>query len=141
MSRDPECIFCKIVAGEIPSFKLCEDEATLAFMDINPLNDGHALVICKDHHPNIYETPAETLAEVVATVRRVARAIDAALAPAGLNVMQANGPAAGQSVYHFHMHVLPRREDDDAKINWGLVPGDMERIKALAEKIKEKLEP
>ncbi len=140
MERDPECVFCKIVAGELPCFKLHEDEATVAFMDINPFNDGHALVIAKGHHANLYETPDEALTAVASVVKKVARAVDETLAPAGLNVMQANGAAAGQSVFHYHVHVLPRRDDDEAKINWGLQPGDMARIEALAGRIREKLE-
>ena len=139
MERDPDCVFCKIVAGELPCFKLHEDEDTLAFMDINPLNDGHALVIAKGHHVNLFETPDETLAAVASAVKRVARAVREALAPDGLNVLQANGLAAGQSVYHYHVHVLPRRSDDDAKINWGLRPGDMARVEELAGRIRARL--
>ncbi len=141
MATDPDCIFCKIVAGEIPCFKLHEDDATLAFMDINPFNDGHCLVICKEHLPNFFETPPETLQAVLPAVRKVARAVNAALSPEGLNIIQANGPAAGQSVFHLHFHVFPRGTDDDAKINWGLVPGDMDRIKELADRITAELEP
>lgn len=139
MERDADCIFCKIVAGELPCFKLHEDQDTLAFMDINPLNEGHALVISKGHHVNLFETPDEVLAAVAAVVKRVARAIQEALAPDGLNVLQANGPAAGQSVYHYHVHVLPRRTGDDAKINWGLRPGDMARVEELAARLRARL--
>jgi histidine triad (HIT) family protein len=139
MEPDPDCIFCKIVAGELPCFKLHEDEDTLAFMDINPLNDGHALVIAKGHHVNLFETPDEALAAVASVVKRVAQAVQEVLAPDGLNVLQANGPAAGQSVYHYHVHVLPRRSDDDAKINWGLRPGDMARIEELAGRVRARL--
>ncbi len=140
MERDPECVFCKIVAGELPCFKLYEDQATLAFMDINPLNEGHALVIAKGHHVDLYETPDEALAAEASAVKKVARADADTHTPAALNVMQANGVAAGQSVFHYHVHVLPRREDGEAKINWGLRPGDMARIEELAGRIREKLE-
>ncbi len=136
MERDSDCIFCKIVAGEVPCFKLHEDAATLAFMDINPLNDGHALVISKGHHVNIFETPDEAVAAVMAVVKRVAAALRDTLAPDGINILQANGAGAGQSVFHFHVHVLPRRAADDAKINWGFNPGDMGRIEKLAERIR-----
>ena len=140
MANDPECIFCKILEGDIPSFKLFEDNETYAFMDINPLNDGHALVIPKSHHANIYEAPADVLASVMATAQRIARAIKKSLAPDGINVVQANGPGAAQSVFHIHFHVLPRRNGDEAKLNWGLAPGDMDHIGELAEKISAAIE-
>jgi histidine triad (HIT) family protein len=140
VANDPECIFCKILEGDIPSFKLFEDNETYAFMDINPLNDGHALVIPKSHHANIYEAPADVLASVMATAQRIARAIKKSLAPDGINVVQANGPGAAQSVFHIHFHVLPRRNGDEAKLNWGLAPGDMDHIGELAEKISAAIE-
>jgi len=136
MITDPDCIFCKIVAGEIPCFRLCEDEATLAFMDINPVNPGHALVIARDHHPDLFAIPAGLLAATTATLQKVARAIQKTLDPAGMNLMQCNGPAAAQSVPHFHMHAIPRHDGDGLAMNWGLTPGDMEEIGALAEKIR-----
>jgi len=139
MSSDPNCIFCKIVAGTIPCFKLLEDEHTLAFMDINPANDGHCLVISKGHHANLYETPPAVLGHVMASVRRVATAVRDVLAPDGINLVQANGKGAEQSVFHFHIHVLPRRIGDDLKMNWGLRPGDMKAISALAERIRAKV--
>lgn len=138
--HDPECIFCKILDGDIPSFKLYEDEATFAFMDINPLHDGHALIIPKDHHANIFETPPETLAAVIQTTQRIARAVQASVAPDGINILQANGHGAAQSVFHIHFHVVPRKNGDDARLNWGLTPGDMDQIAAVAEKIRAALE-
>ncbi len=134
-----DCVFCKIVAGEIPSFKLYEDDDVLSFMDINPLHDGHCLIIPKQHHPNIFEAPGDVLAKIMPVVGRMARAVNAALSPDGINIMQANGEAAGQSVFHIHFHVLPRVMGDDARINWGLRPGDMDRIAANAEKIRAAL--
>ncbi len=133
---DDNCIFCKIVAGKVPSFKLAEDEHTLAFMDINPLNEGHCLVIAKGHWLDVYAIPDSAFAAVTRTVKRVAGAVRATLSPEGLNLVQANGPAAAQSVPHFHVHVLPRRLNDGASLNWGLKPGDMKAIGALAERIK-----
>src|ERR1051326_8312427 len=105
MASDPNCIFCKIVKGEIPSFKLYEDEATLAFMDINPVHDGHCLVIPKAHHPTVFETPADIVAAVARASAKVAGAVDKAVRPDGLNLLQANGPGAAQSVSHFHVHI------------------------------------
>ena len=134
-----DCIFCKIVAGEIPSFKLYEDDDVFSFMDINPLHDGHCLIIPKAHYPNIFEAPGDVLAKLMPVVGRMARAVNASLSPDGINIMQANGEAAGQSVFHIHFHVLPRAMGDDAKINWGLRPGDMDRIAANADKIRAAL--
>ncbi len=136
MTADPNCIFCKIVAGQIPCFKLHEDADTIAFMDINPGNDGHALAIAKAHHADLYAMPPALLGAVAATAQRVAKAVGKALAPDGINLVQANGKGAEQSVFHFHLHVLPRRVGDELKMNWGHRPGDMARIKANFEKIK-----
>ncbi len=141
MSRDPDCIFCKIIAGEIPSFKVFEDDATFAFMDINPVNPGHALVIPKFHAADVFATPDEWIAATATTAARVARAVNDILSPYGLNLVQANGPGAQQSVMHFHMHVLPRAKDDRLTMNWNLTPGDTDEIAALAEKISAALHP
>ena len=139
MNPDPDCIFCKIIAGDIPSFKLYEDDATFAFMDINPANEGHALVIPKQHAADLYAVSAEAITATVVTAQKIAAAIERTVKPQGLNLLQCNGPAAAQSVLHFHVHVLPRFDNDELKLNWGLEPGDMEAIGALAERIRAKL--
>ena len=136
MRRDPDCVFCKIVAGEIPSFKLFEDEATLAFMDINPANEGHALVIPKEHAPDLYAVSDEALARTSVTAKRVAAALARTLNPDGLNIVQCNGAAAAQSVMHYHVHVLPRVTDDGLAMNWGLKLGDIDAIGRLAERVR-----
>jgi histidine triad (HIT) family protein len=136
MPTDPNCVFCKIVAGEIPAYKLLEDEATIAIMDINPAQDGHSLVISKGHYPTVFDIDPEAFAAVARSATRVAQAVNRALAPEGLNLIQANGPGAGQSVGHFHVHVLPRRHGDRLAINWEAKPGDRTRIAALAERIR-----
>lgn len=140
MTTATDCIFCKIVRKEIPCFQLVEDDATLAFMDINPAHDGHCLVIPKGHHPNLFTITPDAFAAVARTVRRVARAVQDALQPDGINLLQANGPGAAQSVLHFHMHILPRRMGDELKMNWGLKPGDKARIAEVAEKIRAKID-
>ncbi|MDF3073057.1 MAG: hypothetical protein K0S54_724 [Alphaproteobacteria bacterium] len=133
---DGTCIFCKIVAGQIPCFKLYEDADTIAFMDINPVNEGHALAVAKGHHPTVHDIPADVLGKVAATAQRIARAQQKALGPSGINLLQANGPGAGQTVFHLHFHVLPRTaQDGELKVNWGHNPGDMARIKATYEKM------
>ncbi len=134
-----DCIFCKIASGEIPCSRVYEDEATLAFMDINPANEGHVLVIPKEHGADVHEISDEALAATAITAKRVAGAVVRTLSPEGLNLLQCNGPAAAQSVMHFHMHVLPRREGDALAMNWGLVPGDIDAIGALAERIAAEL--
>jgi histidine triad (HIT) family protein len=139
MKTDSSCIFCKIVVGQLPCIKLLEDDATLAFMDTYPANDGHCLVVAKEHYPTLFEITDETLAAVSRSVSRVARAVNRALSPEGLNLVQANGPGAHQSVKHFHVHVLPRKLGDELKLNWGVKPGDRDTIAALAEKIRAKL--
>lgn len=135
MSTDPTCIFCKIVAGTIPCFKLYEDEHSFAFMDINPGNEGHALAIPKAHYPDVYSMPPVLLGAVAQAAQRVAVAVRKALAPDGMNLVQANGKGAEQSVFHFHLHVLPRRVGDELKLNWGHRAGDMARIGELHAKI------
>jgi histidine triad (HIT) family protein len=139
MSTDANCVFCKIVAGSIPSFKVHEDEATLAFMDINPVHDGHCLVIPKAHYPTVFEVPAEVFAAVSRAAARVAKAVNAAVRPDGLNLLQSNGPGAAQSVPHFHFHILPRRMNDGLLLNWSLKPGEMKRIGEWAERIRQQL--
>jgi histidine triad (HIT) family protein len=106
------CIFCKIIAGEIPSYKVYEDEFTLAFLDINPVNPGHTLVIPKKHFANIDEADEETLSLVIKTVKKVGESLKKNLAAPGYNVQENNDPAAGQIVPHLHFHVVPRILDD-----------------------------
>ena len=139
MARDPGCIFCKIVAGEIPSFKLFEDGETVAFMDINPVHDGHCLVIPKRHYPTVFDVAPDAFAAAARTAIKVAKAVNAAIKPDGLNLIQSNGPGAAQSVQHFHLHVLPRRMRDGLAINWGLNPGDRARIAEVAGRIRAAL--
>ncbi len=139
MTADADCLFCKIIAGEIPCFKLFENDETLAFMDINPANEGHTLVIPKEHSRDVHAVSDAAITATVTTAKKIAAAIDKTLNPDGLNLLQCNGPAAAQSVFHFHMHVLPRSEGDELKLNWGLSPGDMDAIGALAERIRGNL--
>ena len=139
MQTDPNCIFCKIVAGQIPCFKLFEDDETLAFMDINPAHDGHCLVVAKEHYPTVFEISDEALSAVARSVRKVARAVNLAISPEGLNLVQANGEGAQQSVKHFHVHVLPRELSDESKLNWGVKPGNRDMIAVLAERIRAHL--
>jgi histidine triad (HIT) family protein len=136
---DPNCIFCKIVAGQIPCFKLLEDQDTIAFMDINPVNPGHALAVAKGHWPTVDVIPSEVLAAVARSAQRVAKAVMKELKPVGVNLLQANGAGAGQSVPHLHIHIMPRRPGDDVELNWEPKPGDMAEIEAMCRRLKAAL--
>ncbi|MDY0407820.1 HIT family protein [Virgibacillus soli] len=114
-----DCIFCKIIAGEIPAAKVYEDEHVLAFLDISQVTKGHTLVIPKEHTKNIYETPANIAQQLFARIPKIANAIKEAYRPAGLNLLNNNEPAADQSVFHLHIHLIPRYgEDDGYSANW-----------------------
>ena len=136
---DATCVFCKIVAGQIPCFKLLEDATTIAFMDINPVNPGHALAVAKGHWPTVDVIPPEVLGDVARSAQRIARAVLKELKPHGVNLLQANGEGAGQSVPHLHIHVMPRVKGDDVNLNWQPKPGDMAAIKAMYDKLKAAL--
>jgi histidine triad (HIT) family protein len=134
--RDPDCLFCKIVAGEIPSERVDEDERTVAFMDINPATRGHALVIPRRHAANLLEIDAEDLAATVAAAQRLARSVSERLGADGINLINSCGPAAWQTVLHFHIHVIPRYEDDPLRLPWTPAPGDPDEIAAAARQLR-----
>jgi len=134
-----ECVFCKIRDGQIPSYKVYDDERTLAFMDINPLNSGHCLVVTKAHAPTLFDASVEDLTAVMATVKKVAHALRDAVRPDGLNLLQANGAAAFQSVPHFHMHLIPRWKNDGKGFDWKLIPGDRDDVMKTAEQVRAHL--
>ena len=130
------CVFCRIRDGELPSMKIYEDERTLCIMDINPLNPGHCLVIPRAHASTLYDADPTDLAAVMAAAQKVARALRSALSPEGLNVLQANGAAAFQSVPHFHLHLIPRWTNDGRGFDWTLVPGARGQITPTGETIR-----
>ena len=131
-----DCVFCKIVAGQIPSMRVFEDEHTLAFMDIGQVNPGHVLVAVKNHAANIYELGDAQAAAVARTSARVARAIEAAFKPEGMSVYQANGKAAGQTVFHYHVHLLPRHAGDGMELTWPVKNPPRETLEGYAAKIR-----
>lgn len=131
-----DCVFCKLRDGQIPSMKIFEDDMTIAFMDINPINSGHCLIITKVHAANLYEADVTDLQAAMATAQRVAVAIRDGLKPDGLNMLQANGPAAFQSVPHFHLHLIPRWNNDGKGFDWKLVPGNREQIVKVGERLR-----
>lgn len=134
-----DCVFCKIVAGQIPSTRVYEDEHTLAFMDIGQVNPGHVLVTVKRHAANLFELDAAQAEAAARTCHRVAHAIREAFAPEGMSVYQANGKAAGQTVFHYHVHLLPRHLGDGMELVWPVKNPPRETLAEYAEKIKKKL--
>lgn len=133
------CIFCRIVAGELPSTKIYEDATTFAFMDINPGTDGHALVIPKVHAVDIHDVPPDVLGDMARTAQRIARAAKTGLGCAGVNLVQSSGAAAFQSVFHIHIHVIPRYEGDAVRLPWTPRPGDKAVIGSTADKLRQAL--
>jgi len=133
---DPDCIFCKIVAGELPGQIVEEDERTIAFMDINPATRGHLLVIPRAHARNLLEISPEDLGATMAAAQRMAQRVNERLAPAGINLINACGSAAWQTVFHFHVHVIPRYEDDPLKLPWVPAEGDADEIAAVARELR-----
>jgi histidine triad (HIT) family protein len=129
------CIFCKIIAGSVPSFKVYENTAALAFMDINPLSEGHILVVPKAHAANLWEIEEASLRDTISAAKHVALGMKAALGLDSMNLVQSNGPGALQSVDHFHLHLVPRQVGDGVPLDWHLNPGNREKIKAVAGKI------
>jgi histidine triad (HIT) family protein len=134
-----ECVFCKIVARQIPATVVHEDEHTLAFMDLGQVNPGHVLVAVKAHAENLYELNDAQAGAVLRAGARVARAIRDAFSPQGLSVYQANGKAAGQTVFHFHVHLVPRHEGDGMAFTWPAKNPPRERLEEYAARIKASL--
>jgi histidine triad (HIT) family protein len=130
------CVFCKIRDGQIPSMKVYEDERTFCIMDINPLNPGHCLVISKTHAATIYEAEPADLQAAIETAKRVAIALRDTLRPEGLNLLQANGGAAFQSVPHLHLHLIPRWMRDGKGFDWKLVPGQKDEIVKVGDQLR-----
>ena len=130
------CVFCRIVAREIPATVVHEDEHTLAFMDLGQVNPGHVLVAVKAHAENLYALTDGQAGAVLRSAARVARAIRDAFAPEGLSVYQANGKAAGQTVFHYHVHLVPRYEGDGMALTWPVKNPPREKLEEAAAKIR-----
>jgi histidine triad (HIT) family protein len=132
-----DCIFCKIITGEIPCFKVYEDDMVLAFEDINPISEGHTLVIPKEHAPNLWEIPEQALAAVSLAAKKIIHAIKEVLNPTGVACLQLNGKGANQVVMHYHLHLIPRAggAPELPVTRWEIKQGDMDVIKQTAERI------
>jgi histidine triad (HIT) family protein len=131
-----DCVFCRIVARQIPATVVHEDEHTLAFMDLGQVNPGHVLVAVKAHVENVFGLNAPQAAAVASSMLRVARAIRAAFAPQGLSVYQANGSAAGQTVFHYHVHLVPRHDGDGMALTWPVKNPPREKLEEYAARIR-----
>jgi len=127
---DPDCLFCRIVAGELPATVIHQDDRTLAFMDINPATRGHALVVPRTHVPDLHGIGEDDLAAVARTAQRVAGRARDRLGANGVNLLNSTGRAAWQTVFHFHIHVIPRYEGDPLRLPWIPGPGDPDEIAA-----------
>ena len=134
---DPECLFCKIAAGEIPATIVAEDERTIAFMDINPATRGHALVIPRAHARDVHEIDPEDLKAVVARAQAIAARQVERLGADGVNLLNSSGRAAWQSVFHFHMHVIPRYAGDPLRLPWTPAPGDTDEVAAAGAELAQ----
>ena len=130
------CIFCKIIAGDIPSYKVYEDEDVLAFLDTTPVNPGHTLVVSKEHYENLNDLPEELANKIIKAVKKIAPVIISAVGADGFNLNLNNGPAAGQVVNHVHFHIVPRKFDDGHELWHGKEYGEGE-AQIILDKIKK----
>ncbi|MGA9859461.1 MAG: HIT family protein [Solirubrobacteraceae bacterium] len=133
---DPDCLFCKIVSGELPSERVAEDDHTVTFMDINPATRGHALVVPRRHAKNLLEIDPDDLAATMAAAQRQARNAVQRFDADGVNLINSCGEAAWQTVFHFHVHVIPRYEGDPMRLPWTPSAGDPDEISAAAEALR-----
>lgn len=131
-----DCLFCGIVAGDVPAQIVDSDEHTVSFMDINPATPGHALVVPRAHSADLMEISDEDLEHAAAATQRLVKRIKEALSPDGFNILNSCGAAAWQTVFHFHFHVIPRYEDDPLKLPWIPRGADEDEIAAVADKIR-----
>lgn len=131
-----QCIFCRIVAGEIPAAQVYEDELTIAFMDIGQVNPGHVLVATKRHAATLFDITPDEAAAVARTAQRVAHAVKATFDPPGLTLLQANGREGDQTVFHFHMHVVPRHGGDGIALSWPRKDPEGEVLRGYAEQLR-----
>lgn len=133
---DADCPFCKIVAGELPATIVAEDERTVSFMDINPATRGHALIVPREHAGDLLAVGDEDLSACAAAARRLAARVEDALGADGVNLLNSNGSAAWQTVFHFHLHVIPRYRDDPLRLPWVPGPGDPDEIAAAGAALR-----
>ena len=134
--RDPDCIFCKVIAGEIPGEIVDSDDRTVTVMDINPATRGHVVVIPREHSENLLAVSEDDLAATMAAVRRVTSRMQETLTPDGFNILNNMGRAAWQSIFHFHVHVIPRYREDPLQLPWLPEPADPSELAAVASELR-----
>lgn len=138
MGKD-DCIFCKIVTGQIPVAKVYDDQVVVAFLDIGPLSDGHTLIVPKEHFERMHDCPVEILGQVASRLGKIANAVMTAMGSEGYNLLCSNGKAAGQLVEHLHFHIIPRNSDDGLFDRWPSFKYQQGKIEQIAAKIRERL--
>lgn len=129
------CIFCKIIAGDIPSMRVYEDDVCVAILDINPAAPGHTLILPKKHYQDLFEMDEETAGKLLMVAKEIGKRQMERLGAQGVNLVQNNGAAAGQTVLHFHLHVIPRFENDGSMVLWNPTEPSMDDLKAICEKL------
>jgi histidine triad (HIT) family protein len=134
--RDPDCIFCKVIAGEIPGEIVDSDDHTVTVMDINPATRGHVVVIPREHAADLADVSDEDMVATMHAVRRIVARMRETLDPAGFNILSNMGRAAWQSIFHFHVHVIPRYEDDPLQLPWLPEPADPDELAAVASELR-----
>lgn len=139
MTSDPDCIFCKIVAGDIPAKVVLDTDSAVAFLDVSPLAPGHTLLIPRNHHTQITDLPSDSAAELAKQLPTLVDAITKATGAEGVNILQNNGSVAGQVVHHVHFHIIPRREGDGLGFRWKASASEPDQADAMMEKIKQQL--
>lgn len=137
--REENCIFCKIANGEIPSATVYEDENFRAILDLSPASKGHTIILPKNHFKDVCELDEQTAAAVLPVAARIGAAMKASLGCTGFNLVQNNGTSAGQTVFHFHMHVIPRYENGPAMVSWVQNSSESEELQQIAAQIKNNL--
>jgi histidine triad (HIT) family protein len=137
--NDGSCIFCKIAQKQVPGSLVFEDEKVMAFLDIKPLNEGHTLVIPKEHYENVFDIPRELLAHVHGVTKQVALAVKKATGADGISIIQQNGKAAGQDIFHLHVHVIPRYEGQKLPSFSEIYEADRDKLSQTAAKIRKHL--
>ncbi len=139
MDIEPDCIFCGIVAGELPSATIAQSERAIAFMDINPVTPGHALVVPRSHATDLFDTSADDLAACAHLAQQIAERAKDRLGADGINLLNCTGEAAWQTVFHFHIHVIPRFKDqpdkDAIRLPWDVVPGNLDEIRRIGAQL------
>ena len=136
MAADPDCLFCRIASGEVPATRVDEDERTVTFMDINPATRGHVLVIPREHATDLVEIGPDDLAACARAAQKIASVMPERLGADGVNVLNSCGRAAWQTVFHFHLHVIPRYETDPLRLQWTPEPGDRDAIAEAARALE-----